>query len=789
MTTGRTPWRLRAGRSLAMVVAAVAAVATAGPSSAQSATAPTREEMYRRYQQIAFMVRGGTVEPHWMADGTRFWYSDETTADSSVIYLVDPRRRSREPLFDVARLRAVVRGALGQEPPGRGVPFATFELRDDERSARFTVRGTTLSLRLDSYKIASLGVQSIDSADRTQAQLVRASVTTGSPATMEVPSPDRRWFATIQNSNLALRSSLDSRMVVLTADSTAGIEWEMNGAKWSPDGRLVAVRRVDYRGVERTALVHWLTRQEEVEWVPFPRVGGTIPRTDVVIVDRQSKAQLRLEQDGDPNASYFIIGWRPDGSELLYARLSRDVKRADIIAADPVTGKVRVVLTETSPTFLYYNLDFLRISPAPGTGAPLTMVGGSDRFVWASERTGWKQLYLYALDGTLIRPLTRTSFPVETVLAVDEKAQRVYFTAHGDSSRPYDTHLYRVGLDGGDLVRLTEAIGQHEITMSPSREVFLDRHSSLDRAPVVELRAASGEQLLELARANTDRIAALGWKPPEEFVAKAADGKTDLHGVLYKPFDFDPTRRYPVIEMLYAGPQRTNIRRTFLSPMGLSPAEEGPTATTLQALAQLGYIGVIIDARGTPQRGKAFHDVVYGNFGRHEIPDHVAALRSAAATRPYMDLARVGVFGHSFGGYFSMRAMLLAPEIYRVGVASGMSSPGVDGSNGASLEGYLDLVSRNPAAYRYASNLPLVDRLRGDLLIIAGTSDANTPFADAMKVVDALVTAGKHYDLVVLPERNHITTFSGRTGDYWREAVRRHFTEHLPPEGQSRGVR
>jgi dipeptidyl aminopeptidase/acylaminoacyl peptidase len=284
---------------------------------------------------------------------------------------------------------------------------------------------------------------------------------------------------------------------------------------------------------------------------------------------------------------------------------------------------------------------------------------------------------------------------------------------------------------------------------------------------------------------NTAPLAALQWKPPEEFVAKAADGRTDLHGVLYKPFDFDPAKRYPVIEMLYAGPQRTNIARTFLSFMGLSPAEEGPTATTVQALAQLGYIGVIVDARGTPQRGKAFQDVVYGNFGRNEIPDHVAALRSAAATRPYMDLNRVGVFGHSFGGYFSARAMLLAPDLYRVGVASGMSSPGVDGSNGASMEGYLDLVTRNPGAYAYASNLPLVDRLRGELLIIAGTTDANTPFANAMKMVDALVTAGKHFDLVVLPERNHITTFSGRTGDYWREAVRRHFAEHLPPEGQS----
>ena len=764
-------------------------VSTARSAVAQAGGPATREAMYRRYQDIAFMVPAATVEPHWMADGTSFWYAEEIVTDSVVIYVVDPKRRSKEVLFDVARLRSALRAALGQEPPARGVPFTTFEVQDGGKAARFSVGGNALKLQLDSYAVQRIAVPSAEGPDRTQPQFIRASPTTGSPSTMEVPSPDRRWFATIENANLALRSPTDNRVTSLTADSVPEIEWDVNGAKWSPDSRIIAVRRVDYRGVEKTALVHWLNRQEEVEWVPSPRVGGAQPRTEVLLVDRMSKTQLRLESGVDDGASYFIVGWRPDGSELVYARLSRDVKRADILAANPTTGKVRVVLSETASTFLYYSLNFLRISSVPGTGPPFTPIGNWDRFVWASERTGYNQLYLYDLRGTLIRPLTQVSFPIETVIAVDQKSQSVYFTAHGDSARPYDTHLYRVGLDGGGMTRLTEAAGQHEITFSPSREVFLDRHSNLDRAPVVELRAASGERLQEIRRVDPAPLAALKWTPPEEFVAKAADGKTDLYGVIYKPYDFDPAKRYPVIEMLYAGPQRINIRRTFLSLAGLSPGEEGPTATTVQALAQLGYIGVIIDARGTPQRGKAFQDVVYGNFGRNEIPDHIAALKGAAATRPYMDLTRVGVFGHSFGGYFTVRAMLLAPEFYRVGVASGMSSPGVDGIAGASIEGYLDLVSRNPTAYRYASNLPLVDRLRGELLIIAGTSDANTPFADTMKMVDALVTAEKHFDLVILPERNHITSFSGRTGNYWREAVRRFFGEHLPPEGHPRANR
>ncbi|MDB4879641.1 MAG: family peptidase [Gemmatimonadetes bacterium] len=763
----------------AFVLAPCLLAAAAPPLAGQGRVAPAREEMYQRYRGIALAVRTPVVEPHWLADGTSFWYAQEVSADSTVIYVVAPPSPAR-PLLDVGRVRAAVRRALGQEPPGRGLPFTSLALVDGGQAASVDVRGQRLRLRLADYAVTRLGPAPPDSADRTKPRIVRPSVATGSPATIEVPTPDRRWFATIRKGNLALRSGSDDEIVPLTADSTAGVEWEMNGAKWSPDGRRVAARRVDMRGVGQTAIVHWLAREERIEWIPYPRVDGAHPRTDVVIVDRASGAQRRLANDGDAESSCFIIGWRPDGSELLYARLSRDVKRVDILAANPVTGAVRTVLTERASTFLYYSVNFLRVSPAPGMGPPFTPVGNWDRFIWASERSGVNQLYLYDRRGSLIRPLTRTAFPVESVLAVDERAGVVYFTAQGDSARPYDTHLYRVGLDGEGLTRVTEAPGQHEITFSPSRAVFLDRHSSLDRAPVVDLRTAAGRKLQELARMETAPLTALRWAPPEEFVVKAADGVTNLHGVLYKPFDFDARKRYPVIEMVYAGPQRVNIRRTFLSFMGLSPAEEGPTATTLQALAQLGYIGVIIDARGTPLRGKAFQDVVYGNFGRHEIPDHVAALRGAAATRPYMDLGRAGVFGHSFGGYFSLRALLLAPDVYRVAVASGMSNPGPGGSSGGSLEGYLGLAARNPGAYQHASNLPLLERLRGELLIITGTADANTPFAESARIIGALVAAQKHHQVVLLPERNHITTFAN---GYWNEAVRRHFVANLPPEG------
>lgn len=385
-----------------------------------------------------------------------------------------------------------------------------------------------------------------------------------------------------------------------------------------------------------------------------------------------------------------------------------------------------------------------------------------------SERDGWEHLYLYSIDGTLIRRLTEGTFPVVKVVAVDEKGGWVYFTAHGDRQRPYDAYLYRVNLAGKDFKRLTEAPGQHEIQFAPSKQFFSDSYSNLDRPPVVELRRADGTLLQTLARANIDALKELGWKPPEEFVVKAADGVTDLYGILYKPYDFDPNKKYPVIERIYAGPQIAYVHRRF--------TDVGDP--NLYALAQLGFIVFMVDGRGTPERGKAFQDVGYGNFGRHEIPDHVAALKQVAATRPYMDLSRVGIFGHSWGGYFALRALLLAPDVYHVAIAS---APAVDVAFEEYYEPYMGLPQKNKEGYEYGSSLRLAGNLKGKLLLIHGTSDINVPFSHTMKMVETLIRAGKPYDLIVLPEIPH-GFITGTSYRYWRDAIRHYFQEHLKPE-------
>ncbi|MCH8203262.1 MAG: S9 family peptidase, partial [Proteobacteria bacterium] len=263
------------------------------------------------------------------------------------------------------------------------------------------------------------------------------------------------------------------------------------------------------------------------------------------------------------------------------------------------------------------------------------------------------------------------------------------------------------------------------------------------------------------------------WSPPEEIVVQAADGKTDLYGVLYKPYDFDRERKYPVIEYIYGGPQLSDVQRTFMNDYAIYP----------QALAQLGFVVFVVDGRGTPGRSKAFQDVAHGNLGRHEIVDHMAALMQLAGRRPYMDLGRVGIFGHSYGGYMTLRALLLAPDVYHVGVAT---SPVVDLYFGNFTEIYMGLPEDNKEGYEYASNLPLADRLQGKLLFIHGTSDFSAVFSGTMKLVEALIQAGKPIDMLVLPERDHrginvASIIVEKDNRYVGEAIRRYFQEHLKP--------
>ena len=727
-----------------------------------------REAMYYRYLEFASSVKGGTITPHWMADGSSFWYAEDAPANT-VIWKVDPKANTKTPLFDKARLRKALTTVLGHEPLYPGLPFDYFTFLQSEKAVKFSVENKEFILQLATYEITHTPTLSEEEKSRVM------------PKAGEVLSPDRRWFVSVKDYNLWLRSTEDGRTVQLTSDGFKDYEWMVRGwgyqAEWAPDGSKLAVIKSDFRKAPKIPIVHYLNPAEEVEWITWPRMAGKPKeQIELFIIDIVSQRRVRIDTGAEPDQRISLLGWQSNGLELLflrnppYARGDLGVLKMELMAANPTTGSTRIVLTHDE-AFVLRQTPFTTLLK-DGTG-----------FIWLSQRSGWKHLYLYDMNGTLIRQLTEGEFPVVRVVSVDEKAGWIYFVAHGDRQRPYDTHLYRVNMDGKGFTRLTEAPGQHDLQIfgrfhhrvqfAPSMQFFLDAHSSVDRPPAVELRRADGTLLQTLSKANTDGLKDLKWIPPEEFVVKAANGKTDLYGVLYKPYDFDPNKKYPVIEHIYGG--MSIVPRTFTD----RPEREDGGVWS-HAMAQLGFITFIVDGRGPyigGVRGREFDSVTYGTWGRYEIPDHVATLKQLAEKRPYMDLTRVGIKGNSMGGYYAIRAMLQAPDVYYVGIAVAPITDLYEHPN----HGQLGPPETNKEAYEYASILLLAGNLKGKLLLIHGTSDVEVPFSHTMRMVDALNRADKRYDLIVLPGWGHWYPDTEQWERYRLEAYRRYFQEHLKP--------
>jgi dipeptidyl-peptidase-4 len=659
-------------------------------------------------------------------------------------------------------------------PDGSGVAFP-----DPDPTAHVSVHVDALSGARTTVPVGAggaAGAASATSRDPQAGAAMHATPTTfkreaymiGLVDAAEVASPDHRWFALLRDGNLWLRSTADGRAIALTNDGTADVSWDLeSGARnpWSPDGLRLFAIKFDRSKVFKTPSLHYSKRSDEVSYTRFQQAGGALDRAELYLVPVLGKPPLRIDV-GDTTDQYFrLLGWRPDGSEVLIARLTRDYARIDVLAVHALTGVVRTVLTETSPTFVRLQHEVLWSGDAG-----FTMLPDGHRFLWKSERDGWNHLYLYDLAGKLERQLTRGHSPVHEIARVDAPGGWVYYTA-SEEGRPYDVHLYRVALRGGEATRLTAGEGRHSVRFAPSGAFFVDTYSSVRSAPRSELRRADGTRIAVLFEADIRRLRALGWVPPEEFTVKAADGVTDLAGVLYRPDDLDPGRRYPLIEYIYGGPQVANLPTTFCGdgPVSLGPHE----VNFAQALAKTGYVVVMIAGRGTPGRSKAFQDAVYHEWADHVVADHAGAIRQLLAARPYLDSTRVGIYGRSWGGYYTFRLLADRPDVYRAGVSI---SPGYDPYNGILYEPYLGLPDVNRDPYEAASPFRLAKNVKGDLMLMGGTSDYAT-YGDVMRMVGALVEAKVHHELVLLPDQPH--GFSGPAAEFADSEIRRFFDTHF----------
>jgi dipeptidyl aminopeptidase/acylaminoacyl peptidase len=461
---------------------------------------------------------------------------------------------------------------------------------------------------------------------------------------------------------------------------------------------------------------------------------------------------------------YYHAGWRPDSSEAMLMFLSRDGKRLDLKAVDPATGASRLVMREENSKTFVGDLNFMY----QGQQRQFTTLPDNKGFLWLSERDGWRNLYLYDYGGKLQRRLTNGKFVVHEVLRATPT--EAFILASIDEEAPYDRHVFRAGLNGGQVKRLTKDSGYHQPTFSPTGTYFADSHSAPARPRVSEVLSAAGRSSFRYAEADVSELLKLGYKPPEHFKALADDGVTPIYGVIIKPYDFDPAKRYPVVNLIYNGPFTANV------PGGYAGSGSAPMANEQlgNGIAQMGFIAVIVDPRGSPGRSKAFHDVGYGRLGQIEIPDIVTAIRQAAATRPYMDIDRVGINGHSYGGYYALRGMVTAPNFFKAGYAGASGSLMQESEN---HEANMGLISVNPRGYEIGSNEALAGNLKGALKMMHGTSDPLASLASTMHMAEALIKAGKHFELLIMPNQGHNPP--GPFNTYYFDDRLMFFVDHL----------
>jgi dipeptidyl aminopeptidase/acylaminoacyl peptidase len=566
------------------------------------------------------------------------------------------------------------------------------------------------------------------------------------------------WTAQSANNDLVVSDTAGATRLKLPGAQNYG--WGVPPNAWSRDGRLFVALRRDVREIHRVPIVDYSSAVERVTYAPYPKAGTPLPVEELHVIDPAAAAARPVQLD-TRDAYIWFLGWRRTVSEALVLRMSRTGKRLDLFAIE-ATGATRLLAYDERPATFVAALDFsttdwpLQVTPLPDESG----------FLWMSERDGWRHVYHYGYDGALKKKVTSGAFPVRRVAHVDSARRQIYVIASGDSARPYDRHVYRVGLDGTGFTALTTAPGQHEPVFSSAGSFFVDSYSSLAQPHTVELRGTDGTLIKRLGQASTAPLEAVGYTPPEPFRVKAVDGTTDLYGVLYRPTDFDSTKRYPIVDYIYAGPFLT-VHQTTYAP-----------ATAMHriaaSLAQMGFVVAMLDARGTPGRDKAFQDANYGRIGEIEIPDHVSALRELAQSRPYVDTTRAGIVGHSWGGYFALRGMLTAPDFFKVGYAG---APG-DLTEAASInEPNMGLLTSNHAGYDAGSNIGRASALRGRLKIMHGTSDVMAPLSTTMRMAQALIEANKTFDLLVMPGQPHGP--QDAAGRYYREDVRRFMATHL----------
>ncbi len=688
----------------------------------------------------------------WLDDG-HFWYRDHDQAGDHFVQM-DAASGKTKPLFDQARLAAALTKVSGKPVDAMKLSVTGYSVTSGGRLAITAHSKKYLCDLHDSATCTADKGQQGDDAD--------ASTSGQEPGAL---SPDKLSEAFVRHWNLWVRDVASGKETQLTTDGVENFGYATDNAgwkhtdnaivEWSTDSKQIATFQQDQRKTGDMYLVSTKVGHPKLEAWKYPFVGDKdVTMIERVVIDVAAKKLLRLQMPADqhrsslcddvscgPDGGWDDVKWAADGKTLAFVSTSRDHKHEWFRIADTSTGKVRTVFEEKVPTYYESGNDAVNWRYLPET----------NEAIWFSERNNWGNLYLYDLsNGKLKHAITTGEGNVTQLLKLDPKTRTVWFRGVGrtDGVNPYYQQFFKVSLDGGKPLLLTPEAADHTVTLSPDGKAFVDAYSTPTTAPVTLLRRSSdGSKVTDVATSDLSRLKTAGWVAPIPFTVKGRDGKTDLYGMMFKPSNFDASKKYPIIDYIYPGPQTGSVRGRSFSA---SRADH-------QALAELGFIVVAIDGMGTPWRSKAFHDAYFQHVEDNTLPDQVAGLKELGKRYPWIDLDRVGIWGHSGGGNATVGAMFHYPDFFKVGWAE---SGNHDNRNyeddwAEKWQGLLVTDKDGKTNYDAQANQSFAKHLKGHLMLVHGTMDDNVPPSNTLLVVDALIKANRNFDLLMIPNAHH----------------------------------
>lgn len=723
-----------------------------GTLSAQG-TADDYRRAYALRKEFSNKVYYGDVRPQWIGNTHKCWYTNHTPQGKQYV-LVDAQAKSKKALFNQSKLAALLSKHSATKVEANNLPIQQLTVNASLDTLKFIFNNHRWSY---AEKKSSLKDEGVPEKPSNRYWAEAADEQTGEP----VVSPDGKQTAFIKNSNVYVKDNKTGIEKPMSFDGSPG-EFYSAYLQWSPDSKKIAAMKV--RPAEKR-FIYFVESSPADQLQPklhkreYTKPGDALPfRRPCIFHTETGKACIPDTKLFDKQFDVHGLDWDAQSRTILFEYNERGHQTYRVLELSAETGQVQTIIEEKSPTFVNYTRYFRK-----------DLQNGNE-LIWMSERDNWNHLYLYDRhNGKVINQITKGQWYVREVLHVDEEQRVIYFSANGmvPNEDPYLLRYYRIHFDGSGLTCLTPEEGMHQATFSADRKYFVDVYSLAYKAPVAILKEAKqGKVVMPLETADISELTKAGWRAPEVFCAKGRDGKTDMWGIIVRPTNFDPTKKYPVIEYIYAGPGSHYTPKSFLA-----------YNWNMTSLAELGFIVVQLDAMGTSFRSKAFEDVCYKNLKDAGFPDRIAWIKAASAKYPYMDAERVGIFGASAGGQESTTAVLLHPEFYK----AAYSSCGCHDNR-------MDKIWWNEQwmgypigkEYEECSNVYNAHLLQRPLMLVVGEMDDNVDPASTLQVANALIKANKDFELVVLPGVNH--TMGGDYGEHKRfDFFVRHLLKVNPP--------